>query len=281
MIDAILCSDIHLRDSIPVARIDDYWLAQEKKIKFISDLQKEHDCLIFCAGDIFHKAKSSQYLEAWAIDFLPPMTCIAGQHDLPNHNFENLNKSSLGVLQSAGIVNVLNIPFGDIGVVYEIKNKKIAMTHRMILKPDDKQDKIIGGMDTIKLLKKYPEYDLILTGDNHKSFTVEHEGRLLVNPGSMMRMTAGQINHKPRVYLWDAEKNEVEIVYLPIEKDVISREHIEIQKEKDAKIEAFINRMKQDYEIDISFDSNMKSFLQSNEVRPSVEKIIWEEMRCQ
>ena len=42
MIDFILCSDLHLRDTVPIARMDDYLLAQKNKIKFISDLQKEH-----------------------------------------------------------------------------------------------------------------------------------------------------------------------------------------------------------------------------------------------
>ena len=40
------------------------------------------------------------------------------------------------------------------------------------------------GGNAINILKKYPQFDLIVTGDNHQSFSVEYEGRLLVNTGT-------------------------------------------------------------------------------------------------
>ena len=50
---AILCGDVHLREDSPICRTDDVWAAQWKKIDFISDLQKTHDCPVLCSGDLF------------------------------------------------------------------------------------------------------------------------------------------------------------------------------------------------------------------------------------
>ncbi|MCK9281530.1 MAG: metallophosphoesterase, partial [Melioribacteraceae bacterium] len=66
----IACADLHLRDSIPHARTDDYWKAQEKKFRFLIDTANEKNCDIYCAGDFFHRAKSSSFLEAWIIEQL-------------------------------------------------------------------------------------------------------------------------------------------------------------------------------------------------------------------
>ena len=122
-------------------------------------------------------------------------------------------------------------------------------------------------------VKKFPQYDLILTGDNHKPFVVEHEGRILVNPGSMMRTTADQIDHKPRVYLWDGER--VEPVYLPIAKDVISREHIDIGKDRDHRIGAYVDRLNTRYEIGLDFKKNMVDHFKANRTRKEIKERVW------
>jgi hypothetical protein len=125
-----------------------------------------------------------------------------------------------------------------------------------------------------KLLKKYPEYDLIVTGDNHQSFVEEYEGRLCVNPGSMMRMTADQADFKPSIYLWYAETNTVKRVYLPIEPDVISREHIDRKRERDDRLDAFVGRLNTEWEAEVSFEENVTRILEENKIQDSVRKIV-------
>ena len=49
--DAILAADLHIRPDTPVCRTDDYWAAQERKIDFILDLMREHDCPLLVAGE--------------------------------------------------------------------------------------------------------------------------------------------------------------------------------------------------------------------------------------
>ncbi len=93
-----------------------------------------------------------------------------------------------------------------------------------------------------------------------------------------MRMAADQIDHKPRVYLWYADDNTVEPVYLPIQKGVVSREHIEKQEKEDERMEAYKTRLKAGVKIGISFENNMKRYLHKNKVDKMVEKEIYNAM---
>jgi DNA repair exonuclease SbcCD nuclease subunit len=291
--DLILTADWHLRDDQPVCRTDNYFQTQEKKIEFVCELQEKHDCSVIHAGDLFNKAKASPKLEILAINTLPSyFYTIAGQHDLPNHNLNKIDESSLGVLFSAKMLNpgfeidiyFAGLSYGDdfSKIPKPEKRKyewgKILVAHTFIQKPRDKQDKIIGGSAALSFLKKHKDFKLIVTGDNHKTFVVEHEGRLLVNPGSMMRMTAGQTNHKPCVFLYYADTNTVQPVYLPIEDGVISREHIEEEEKKDKRFQAFVQRLNTDYEVSLSFEKNMKTHITQNKVRKGVSSVIWEAM---
>ena len=132
------------------------------------------------------------------------------------------------------------------------------------------------GESALKLLKKLPMFDLIVTGHNHQSFTVEYEERLLVNPGSLLRMSADQIDHRPRVYLWYARTNTIAEMFPDIEKEVVSREHIIRSQERDERIETFVAQLKKDVEIGFSFEKNLETFLRKNKVSQKIQNIIQE-----
>lgn len=291
--DAILTSDWHLREDQPICRTDDFWEAQTNKVQFIRALQTRYDCPVIHAGDLFHHWKPSPYLLSFAIANLPDADSeygetptfwtIYGQHDLPQHNLNLKYKSGVSTLEQAERLYVLEgegvhygqTPNKDSSVGYFDLVAKVLVWHILTWTGKNPWP---GCTDPSaeELLDKYPEYDLIITGDNHKPFVVEKDGRLLVNPGSITRQTAGQVEDKPRIYLWYAEQNEVEAVYLPIEDNVISREHIEHKEQRDERIAAFISRLNQEWEADVSFEQNLKKFEQKNQVRKSVMDIIWE-----
>jgi hypothetical protein len=83
------------------------------------------------------------------------------------------------------------------------------------------------------------------------------------------------MDHKPCVFLWYAKHNRVEPYYLPVREDAITREHIQSQEEREERIEAFVDRLNQEYAIGLSFQDNLKAFFQENNVRDSVKDIIW------
>ena len=94
----------------------------------------------------------------------------------------------------------------------------------------------------------------------------------------MMRMSAKQIDHKPRVYLWDAEANEIELIYLPITKGVVSREHIEQTEQRDERIEAFVARLagKDDDAAGLDFEENLRQAISVAKPNKRTEELIWQ-----
>lgn len=277
--DAVLCADLHWRPDIPISRTDDYQAAQFKKIDFIDKLAQDHNCPIYVAGDVFHKARSNKAFEISLINTLQAeWIAIPGNHDLPGHNEEKLFDSSLGILQAAGSVFVFPQRLESVLVIANAaKDRTIGMIHKLV----HGDVKITAGDKVIsysakKLLKENPECDIIVSGDNHQTFFVREKGRLLVNPGSMMRMTADQQNHKPSVFLYYADDNTVEQVFLPIEKDVISREHIDKVAKNNKRLDTFIQKMNDQFELSLSFEKNIEAYFKTNDTREPVKDIVWE-----
>jgi DNA repair exonuclease SbcCD nuclease subunit len=281
---AILCSDMHLREQTenPTCRTDDWWAAQWKKIDFISDLQKRYDCPVIHGGDLFDNWKPSPFLLSETIKHLPDnFWTIYGQHDLPQHNLELAYKSGINTLAEAGKLTIFDdchfeqFPNEASMLVHLSKTKtvKVLVWHTFNFQGKPPWPGC-EALPASKLLKKYPEYDLIVTGDNHQSFVEEYESRLCVNPGSMMRMTADQQDFRPSVFLWYAETNTVERVYLPIEPDVISREHIDRKQERDNRLEAFVSRLNTEWEADVSFEENVNRMMEENGTADSIREIV-------
>jgi predicted phosphodiesterase len=308
--DAILCADLHIRPDAPICRTDNFFDAMENKINFILDLSKQHDCPILVAGDLGNHALNNgwpTWLLNWTIEKFDcvqyfeydnarsNLFVIPGQHDLPNHRLDLLKKSGIGVLAKAGKIklfekkeavnikdkfNLFAFPYGiEIEDPWpfdtSLHGPNIAIIHQMIIK----NKPLWPGQNASKghqILKKFPRYDLILSGDNHNSFVVEYQGRKLVNPGSMMRTTIDQENHEPQVYLWYANTNEIETVYLPIKKNVISRTHIEIAKKRESRNASFIRRINNDIEIKLSYEKNISAYFNRYRTQKRIIEKTWE-----
>ncbi len=290
---AILTADWHIRESIPVCRTDNFYRTQKRKLEWIAELSQEYEIPVILAGDLFHKWKTSPQLEAMTIettnnfhinDFFS-LFCVPGNHDLPKHSLKEISKSSYFVLQKSSVLNdctlkdtiyskksnidyiyVHPFPFGTEiqNVEKEDDTLNICVAHQLTY--DSKKPWANCKADSAKkLLKKYDGYDLIVTGDNHQSFVTEYKGRLLVNPGCITRQTGAFVDFKPSVYVWYSD-NTVERKYIPIEKDVINRDHLKKVEERNEKLDAFIieleKRQKQneDYEYLMDFVENLKIY---------------------
>jgi len=309
---AILTADWHIREDTPTCRTDDFFAAQIKKIEFILALSEKHNCPILIAGDLFHKAKSSPFLESTLMLLLRAypsknfyskrLLVIPGQHDLPNHNFDLIHKSSFGVMIASQMIDhldsekpVKSSKFILTGFSYgskikpcreasrRLKNdfRSIALAHFLVTESSPKgKSKVLrdfaGATSAKTVLKNNPDYDLIVTGDNHKSFSESYQDRLLVNPGNITRQAADQIDHKPRVALWYAKTNEIEWVEIPIKKDSVTADHLEEQNERDSRLSSFVEKLNDGYEIGLSFERNLKEYLQSNRTKKRTTEIIWE-----
>lgn len=276
---AILTSDWHLREDTPTCFTGDFQAEQWEAVQFISDLQTKYNCPVLHAGDLFHHWKPSPWLLSKTINFLPKhFGTIYGQHDLPQHNWELRNKSGIFTLEKANKLHVLpSAHYGQeptLGIVIPfLEHRKILVWHHLtyLSKPFPGAE---GGM-AAGILRKYPQFNLILTGDNHQSFSVEYDGRLLVNPGNITRQVADQADYQPRAALWYADTNTISWVNLPKQDNVITREHIDSKKERDERIDSFISQLDGDWTAGTSFEDNLKVFEKQNKVRELVMEIVY------
>lgn len=287
---AIITADNHILEKNPVCRMDDLRETQWKKQRWLRGLQQKYNCPILDGGDLFHHWKPSPELLARAINEVPRRIIVPGNHDLPAHNLDLYNKSGMRVLETAGINRtmfkedmigtsdfiIFSFPWGvelKPDTTEPFEGRKVALCH-VFTYPGRKPWPGCKAPRAKGIMRKLKGFDLIITGDNHQPFTIEHDGQLLVNPGSLCRLTAGQAEHKPRVYLWYAENNTVEPVYVPIEKDIITRTHIESKEERDERMEAFVSRLDDDFEVGLSFDENLTEFMSTNDISKPVKRII-------
>ena len=296
---AIQCSDLHLCLDTPTCRTDDFLSAQTDKLKFLRGLQEKYDCPILCSGDVFHHWKPSPELISYALENLPDgIIAIPGQHDLEAHNLSNIKRSGIYALAAAGKIQLLvkgdvvsvnlcrvkGFPWGRelMGIPPSRNNNpSVALIHKLVYqgKPPFPGAEKCGGTGKA-ILKQMAGFDLVISGDNHQAFTETYGDQILVNPGSFMRNTASQADHKPSVFLWYAETNEVERVFLPINKNVVSREHIEVKEEHDERIEAFVSSLRKNdvVEVGISYEEMMKRYIAENNISKPVEILIYEAM---
>jgi len=295
---AIITADIGLQEGQPVCRLDNYWEAQARKILWLKELQEQYGCPILDGGDLFEQWKASPFLLQWALQNLPDgIITTPGNHDLKAHNLDLYDQGGLAVLENAGKVQVPQtfvtyngdfdiFPFpwgtstGPLDLEWRRKfersktGKSVALVHTMTYVG---RSPFPGCIDpgAMTLLKQMQGYDLIIVGHNHKPFIVEHEGRKLISPGSLTRTTADQIDYRPQVYLWYAEDNSVEPVYVPIEDNVVSRDHLEIVENREARISAFVERLGGEFEVSLSFRNNLQNFFGENRVRKAVQDLVW------
>ncbi len=284
-VSAILVGDLHLREDQPTCRTDDFKEAQYQKLAWLKALQEKHNCPVYCAGDVFHHWKSSPYMISFALMALPDnFWTVYGNHDLPAHNWELREKSALQTLELAGKGGFLKeAHWGqtpkDGTLFYPDDDRTILVWHVMTY-----QGKApwpgCTDLSAKEILKKHPQFDLILTGHNHQCFVEEYDGRLLVNPGSLTRQTADQINHEPGVFLWDKSTNTVQKAVPPYAKDVISREHIAQVEEREARYAAFIARLNQEGNPELSFEKNLEKYFQQNSVVKSVRELIYKHLEA-
>ncbi len=213
---AILCSDIHLSHKMPRCRQDDDWYGSMGKIlDQLVELKEKFECPVLCAGDVFDRWNSPPELINFALDRMPNMIAIPGQHDLPLHRYDLIKQSAYWTLVAAGKIKslepdhttgqteiqgfgnrtfqVTGFPWG-----FDPNPKKsiypdllnIAMVHKYIYADSITKYTHANSDDHFsKLTESLAGYDVAVFGDNHKMFLKTAGDCTVFNPGSLMRRT--------------------------------------------------------------------------------------------
>jgi len=104
---AVLCSDLHLRETAPSARAEKDWyevMENHLNALYRAANNSERSIPIICAGDVFDRWNPSSELVRFAIQKLPKMLAIPGQHDLRYHDYESRLRGAYGCLVAAEIL---------------------------------------------------------------------------------------------------------------------------------------------------------------------------------
>ena len=258
----LITGDWHLRFKKPEMRLDeDYFQTQSDKIKQILYIAKANDCkTILQPGDFFDSVETpwfvvQHYMKMFLQEQIDIWT-IPGQHDLRYHTRE-IENTPLGVLEASVAIRIATEAILDNFCLYgswwgqeipdieTINTINIIMAHQMIVQKKLWQDQIDFSYAK-DLLKKNPNCDLFVTGDNHQSFIEEYQGRYLINCGSLMRANIDQVDHKPVVYIYDTDKKSFDEIFLKVKpiKKVLNLDRAHIQKQRDEKLELFIDTLK-------------------------------------
>jgi DNA repair exonuclease SbcCD nuclease subunit len=270
----IVTADWHLRKDKPRCRLDKDWLQTQKEvIEFVYKLALDYGANILISGDILHRSKVSEeilnmFLDI-AIDSVIKTYILAGQHDLLFHNWNNLNKSSFGILWNIIQGNKTSLKdakqianANHFGENYNKKNK-IVMLHRLVYEksvPGFIDDGITAG----ELLKQYPGAKYIITGDNHSGFVYKNKNRYVINPGCLTIQASDKIGYKPFVVFLDTEKEIIERLPIPHIANLVTDEYITDEEERDERIDAFVTSIKTGKKMSLSFEDNLRKYIKEN-----------------
>lgn len=288
----LFTADWHLRGERPRCRTDLDWLeAQRKDIAFIVEQANQKAKALYIAGDIFHLPRVSTEVVNMALAELAkstvPVVILAGNHDLPYHSYENVERCSFGTLRRSGFLTELNGPDYPIcGWAFGLDKdcpSPVRVLHRLVF-PNNESRPIEGiGQTAEEVLAEFPGNRLIVTGDYHHSFVFEGQnGRTLINPGCINIQAADMIGYHPKVVVVDTDTHTCEWLDIPQpEGSVVTDQYLEEVKLRDERIDAFLDAVSSGGGISLSFTDNVhkKALELPQEIRLRVNNIIEEVSR--
>lgn len=265
----------------------------------VADLQYKHVCPVVIAGDITHKSgdinhKEPAELTSFIIRMFSNGTIIAcaGNHDLPNHNYEEIQKSILWTLVEAKKIQLIepnksieinNTRFHGFPWGTELKPLdnphdmliEVAICHHFVWTKDTGYEGAPEDCRLKAVKEKLKGYDVALFGDNHKFlFRPSDEEVTILNPGTFMRRTTHDLDHKPCVGLLHSD-GTVTIHYLDTSKDVyLNRDEMQQRKKDKANFSDFVEGLTNIGDSEFDFPRAVKYFLDNNQVKSETKKEI-------
>lgn len=292
----LVAGDLHLTDKRPDSRTDDYRETVLRKFRFLLDTANKNNCEMIVQPGDFSDSPSLPYdlfvdvLEAIKKSRMRIVTTW-GQHDL---RYRSKSNTFLGALQSAcqelillegdqtysnDLVQIYASAWGEKipNIKEEQENKiKILVTHRMLI-----QEKLWEGQEQYQAADSFldsNDFDLIISGDNHKTFTCKVNGKILLNGGSMLRSNISQVDHQPVLFIFGTEAAKIKKINIPIApaEEVFRMERSLQEKERNEKLDSFVKGLSNHKSMELSFMDNLHLYLKKNNVSEEIKTIIEE-----
>jgi len=268
-------SDWHLREDKPLCFIgtDRQWMeAQENAINFIVDEANFYNADIIHNGDLYNTPRVAPAVSNMFLRTVQRLRgrfyIIAGNHCLPWHKQENLMDSSIGALsaQTTDTSKIVYLTCQESNNAGRFEhsvalNDEILIVHTLAFPTAEDIPFGANAVTGKNLLDKYKEYNTILVGDYHEAFQVHEGSRHLINPGCMMIQAADMIKYQPRIAYVDYGADLFMWIDIPTDYTLLSDNHLVLKAERDSRIKAFVETIKKNGKLSLSFIDNLDKFL--------------------
>jgi hypothetical protein len=246
----VCCSDVHLSHNAPVARSEEpnWYMAMSRTLSQLKNICGDRQLPLVIAGDIFDRWNSPPGLIYFAIEEFNKFSrvfTVPGQHDLPNHRYDERARSAYGVLEAAGsIVNLIHgvpyifepdgevclwgVPWGFKPPIVNQSHKfNVAIMHRMVwaATPPYPGAPEEGNAELIARELADAGFSSAISGDNHehlnlrlardKDYNID-----IMNCGTLMRRHSNEVDYTPSAGLFFSD-GHVESVRLDITEDMV------------------------------------------------------------
>lgn len=281
----LITADWHVRGERPLCRTDEDWIeSQRKTIVQIREAFFHNGCeQIWILGDIFDAPRCATAAVNMLIGELKKfpqnsVKILCGNHDLKDHNYNNLEECSIGTLKKifGDVPDVIaNDGIGSMSVSAKPfalddlqSNADVICTHQLTF-PNEKARPMPGcGVLAQDLLDRWANAEIIFTGDYHNGYIYKEDwdtlpGRYVVTPGCINIQKADELDYEPFVVVWDTKSNIDDYnfckVYLDPQREFCTRDHIEAREQKEAQLAEVVETIKGGSEITLDFDSNLEA----------------------
>lgn len=281
----IVSADWHLRDDLPLCRKDIDWLRQqEEDSTFIVNEANKRNADLLIAGDLYDVPRVSPSVSNMLVNVLSkatvPIHIIAGNHSLQYHNQANLMSSSIGalsLLENLGIHYYVCDDNSKDGIFeHAVKiSDDITIIHTLTFPNKDSIPFGAKAQAPEDLFKKH-DTKYLITGDYHRNFLTSENDRLLINPGCINIQTADMLDYQPVIYYLDTDTDFVDIINIPVNRNVLTDNHLTEKKERDNRITSFIETVKKHGTLSLSFEDNLRKAIALNNVDSNIVSIIEE-----
>lgn len=289
----VVTADWHLRRSVPVCLTmseDEFFNYQFQIVDEIYNHAINESARAVCiAGDIFDKAVPSIRILNALLDKIRfyqnehkiQTMLIAGNHDLPGHSLGLVSDSGFGSLLASGLITrestiVDFFDWGNEKEQSESNSQEIALVHHLCM---EKVPEHFEAMTPEDVFKMYPYSRWIVCGDNHHGFLFEKKPDYhLVVPGAITTHSVSLFDEQKRVFLIDTDDDE-NCRWLPLSdapEEFLTDKHLAEAEERNERIESFIEKLKTQGKIGMSFPENLERALLDKSIRSEVKKIIHE-----
>lgn len=305
-------ADIHRTGKRPRCRVEeDIQATQDGKLKFISDYAFHKQSHILCAGDLYDLWFCEHDIVMRTINILKYNQFFAcyGQHELPSHDFGQRHRSPLTYhLQHIADNQWVKAHNGcymydafNVGTdgqtnthvyVYPcswgqkipkplrddlVSGVHVLLIHDTFFYGNPPFPGAIGNVEELINQKEYRGFDLIVSGDNHKSFTFRTSKTLWVNCGCVFRTDSKERDYKPVLWelYWDAftQRADAVPIEIPHNVDNVTAKHLEKGKNDKQWESAFVTELSLlSVERKKSFAENVRA-IAKKEVEPVRNKL--------